>query len=92
MSGNGHGDQGSGGGASDLRTSTNLGDRVVVAGGGGGTGGWIGGAPPWEDLINEEAEAFAAEVIEGILDGSPAIDDAPCVVEGATLGARHDAT
>jgi hypothetical protein len=44
MSGNGHGDQGSGGGASDLRTSTNLGDRVVVAGGGGGTGGWIGGA------------------------------------------------
>lgn len=44
ISGNGHGDQGSGGGASDLRTSTNLSDRVVVAGGGGGTGGWIGGA------------------------------------------------
>ena len=44
VSGNGHGDQGSGGGASDLRTSTNLSDRVVVAGGGGGTGGWIGGA------------------------------------------------
>ena len=44
VSGNGHGDQGSGGGASDLRTSTNLSDRVVVAGGGGGTGGWVGGA------------------------------------------------
>ena len=44
VSGNGHGDQGSGGGASDLRTSTQLSDRVVVAGGGGGTGGWIGGA------------------------------------------------
>jgi hypothetical protein len=42
-SGNGHGDQGSGGGASDLRTTANLSDRVVVAGGGGGTGGWIGG-------------------------------------------------
>lgn len=44
LSGNGHADQGSGGGASDLRTSTNVGDRVVVAGGGGGSGGWIGGA------------------------------------------------
>jgi hypothetical protein len=44
ISGNGHGDQGSGGGASDLRTTSNQGDRVVVAGGGGGTGGWIGGA------------------------------------------------
>ena len=42
--GSGHADQGSGGGASDLRTSTALADRVVVAGGGGGTGGWIGGA------------------------------------------------
>jgi hypothetical protein len=44
LSGNGHADQGSGGGASDLRTSPNVGDRLVVAGGGGGTGGWIGGA------------------------------------------------
>ena len=43
-SGSGHADQGSGGGASDLRTSTSLADRVVVAGGGGGTGGWIGGS------------------------------------------------
>lgn len=43
-SGSGHADQGSGGGASDLRTSASLADRVVVAGGGGGTGGWIGGA------------------------------------------------
>ena len=43
-SGSGHADQGSGGGASDLRTSLALADRVVVAGGGGGTGGWIGGA------------------------------------------------
>lgn len=43
VSGAGHGDQGSGGGASDLRTSTLLSDRIVVAGGGGGTGGWIGG-------------------------------------------------
>lgn len=42
--GSGHADQGSGGGASDLRTSTALADRVVVAGGGGGTGGWVGGA------------------------------------------------
>ncbi len=44
VSGNGHLDQGSGGGASDLRTSTSISDRVVVAGGGGGTGGWVGGA------------------------------------------------
>lgn len=42
--GAGHGDEGSGGGATDIRTSTALDDRVVVAGGGGGTGGWIGGA------------------------------------------------
>ena len=42
--GSGHADQGSGGGASDIRTSTSIADRVVVAGGGGGTGGWIGGA------------------------------------------------
>ena len=42
--GSGHADQGSGGGASDIRTSTVAADRIVVAGGGGGTGGWIGGA------------------------------------------------
>ncbi len=42
--GTGHADQGSGGGATDIRISGNLADRVVVAGGGGGTGGWIGGA------------------------------------------------
>ena len=43
-SGSGHADQGSGGGASDIRATTLLADRLVVAGGGGGTGGWIGGA------------------------------------------------
>lgn len=42
-SGSGHADQGSGGGASDIRATTLLADRLVVAGGGGGTGGWIGG-------------------------------------------------
>ena len=44
IAGSGHADAGSGGGASDLRLSTSLADRIVVAGGGGGTGGWIGGA------------------------------------------------
>lgn len=43
-SGSGHADQGSGGGASDIRATNLLADRLVVAGGGGGTGGWIGGA------------------------------------------------
>jgi hypothetical protein len=42
-SGSGHGDEGSGGGASDIRTSAASTDRIVVAGGGGGTGGWVGG-------------------------------------------------
>lgn len=40
----GHNDEGSGGGATDIRTSTALADRIAVAGGGGGTGGWVGGA------------------------------------------------
>ena len=44
VAGTGHADAGSGGGASDIRLSTSLADRIVVAGGGGGTGGWIGGA------------------------------------------------
>lgn len=43
QAGSAKGDEGSGGGASDLRTSTLLDDRVVVAGGGGGTGGFTGG-------------------------------------------------
>ena len=38
--GAGHGDEGSGGGATDLRTSTSIEDRLVVAGGGGGSGGF----------------------------------------------------
>jgi hypothetical protein len=38
--GSGHGDEGSGGGATDLRSSSSLDDRLVVAGGGGGTGGY----------------------------------------------------
>jgi hypothetical protein len=37
--GRGRGDEGSGGGASDLRMTSALADRVVVAGGGGGAGG-----------------------------------------------------
>jgi hypothetical protein len=41
--GSGHNDEGSGGGATDIRTSTSLADRIAVAGGGGGTGGWVGG-------------------------------------------------
>ena len=44
IAGGGHADAGSGGGASDIRLTTSLADRIVVAGGGGGTGGWIGGA------------------------------------------------
>jgi hypothetical protein len=44
IAGSGHADAGSGGGATDLRLSTSLADRIVVAGGGGGMGGWIGGA------------------------------------------------
>ena len=43
QAGYGHGDEGSGGGATDIRTGTLLTDRVAVAAGGGGTGGWIGG-------------------------------------------------
>jgi hypothetical protein len=41
----GQGDEGSGGGATDLRTSLSLEDRIVVAGGGGGAGArnWDGG-------------------------------------------------
>jgi hypothetical protein len=39
----GHNDEGSGGGATDIRTSPFLTDRIAVAGGGGGTGGWVGG-------------------------------------------------
>jgi len=35
--------EGSGGGASDIRTSGSLDSRLVVAGGGGGTGGYSGG-------------------------------------------------
>ncbi|MFM2373198.1 MAG: hypothetical protein RJA75_94 [Actinomycetota bacterium] len=42
--GYGHNDEGSGGGATDIRTSPYLTDRIAVAGGGGGTGGWVGGA------------------------------------------------
>ena len=41
-SGGNHADEGSGGGASDIRTTLSLEDRMVVAGGGGGTGGWSG--------------------------------------------------
>ena len=41
--GSGHNDEGSGGGATDIRTSPFLTDRIAVAGGGGGTGGWVGG-------------------------------------------------
>ena len=37
------GDEASGGGASDIRTSADVANRVVVAGGGGGTGGGAGG-------------------------------------------------
>lgn len=42
--GYGHNDEGSGGGATDIRTGPYLTDRIAVAGGGGGTGGWVGGA------------------------------------------------
>ena len=40
--GGSHGDEGSGGGATDIRLTSALDDRIIVAGGGGGTGGWIG--------------------------------------------------
>jgi hypothetical protein len=41
-SGGNHSDEGSGGGASDIRIGPALTDRIIVAGGGGGTGGWSG--------------------------------------------------
>ncbi len=40
----GFGDEGSGGGATDIRTTSALSSRVVIAAGGGGSGGAIGGA------------------------------------------------
>ena len=40
----GFGDEGSGGGATDLRTTSALSSRVAIAAGGGGSGGAIGGA------------------------------------------------
>lgn len=43
QAGSSHGDEGSGGGATDVRTTLSLQDRILVAGGGGGTGGWSGG-------------------------------------------------
>lgn len=43
QAGSAHGDEGSGGGATDIRTSLSVQDRILVAGGGGGTGGWSGG-------------------------------------------------
>jgi len=43
-SGGSRGNEGSGGGASDIRTGTNLSTRIVVAGGGGGGGGYAGAA------------------------------------------------
>jgi len=43
-SGGSRGNEGSGGGASDIRTGTNLSERIVVAGGGGGGGGYAGAA------------------------------------------------
>ncbi|MEY3560922.1 MAG: hypothetical protein RL068_74, partial [Actinomycetota bacterium] len=42
QAGGSHADEGSGGGATDVRTSTALEDRILVAGGGGGSGGWSG--------------------------------------------------
>lgn len=39
----GHNDEGSGGGATDIRSALDLGSRLAVAGGGGGAGGWSGG-------------------------------------------------
>lgn len=36
------GSETSGGGATDIRLTNSLSDRILVAGGGGGTGGWVG--------------------------------------------------
>lgn len=41
--GSGRADEGSGGGATDIRITTALADRLVVAAGGGGSGGFSGG-------------------------------------------------
>jgi hypothetical protein len=41
--GSGRGDEGSGGGATDIRSTTSTNDRIAVAGGGGGSGGYGGG-------------------------------------------------
>jgi uncharacterized repeat protein (TIGR02543 family)/prepilin-type N-terminal cleavage/methylation domain-containing protein len=43
-SGGSRGNEGSGGGASDIRSGTGLSERIVVAGGGGGGGGYAGAA------------------------------------------------
>ena len=42
--GGNRGNEGSGGGASDIRTGASLNDRILVAGGGGGAGGFSGAA------------------------------------------------
>ena len=44
QAGGSRGNEGSGGGASDIRFGTNLNERIVVAGGGGGGGGLAGAA------------------------------------------------
>jgi hypothetical protein len=42
--GTGRGDEGSGGGATDIRLTNSINDRIAVAGGGGGSGGFSGGS------------------------------------------------
>ena len=42
--GGSRGNEGSGGGASDIRSGANINERIVVAGGGGGGGGYAGAA------------------------------------------------
>jgi hypothetical protein len=42
--GGSRGNEGSGGGASDIRSGANINERIVVAGGGGGAGGYAGAA------------------------------------------------
>ena len=42
--GTGRGDEGSGGGATDIRLTNSVNDRIAVAGGGGGSGGFSGGS------------------------------------------------
>jgi len=58
QAGGNYGNEGSGGGASDIRVSPyGLANRIIVAGGGGGRGGWSGGAGGAGGLVGSAGQA-----------------------------------